>query len=670
MAGDRDHTGGKAKPAPDRDDPAEDLARLRRTCNALVRRLADREHELAGEIRRCREKAEALERELETLRGSRAWRAVTRLRRLDPRALMGRWGAGRRETGHAAGWHRDHRAAQYRARLAREGADAAAAQRLRERGQALKRAPLISVLLPVYRVDPAHLEAALESLRAQLYENWEACVVDDASGIDVARLCDAFDDPRVRVRRLSRNAGISAATNEAAAMAKGEYFAFLDHDDRLAPEALLEAALEIESSGADFVYTDEDYLDRSGERVYPHFKPDWSPDLLLSHNYVTHLVVVGRTLFERAGGLRSEYDGAQDYDFVLRATESAETIRHIPRVLYHWRTGEASTATNPGSKPDALERGRQAVEAALARRGRSGEVKNADVPYFYRVEYAVQGSPLVSIVVPFRDKADYLHCIVGDILSRSTYRDYEIIGISNQSAEPETFEAMRDLAGLDERVAFLEYNEPFNFAAIVNHGVRHCRGEHVVLLNNDIRLMTEDWIEALLGHSQHPETGAVGGKLYYPDGRVQHAGIIVGIGGYAGHSHKGFPAAHQGYFNRLQVTQNVSAVTGAFMMVEKKLFEEVGGFDAERFAIACNDVDFCLRLRERGYWNVFTPRAEARHVESASRGYEDTPEKQERYAAERARFAARHPRILEEGDPFYNPNLTQTGEDFSLEVAG
>jgi len=452
-------------------------------------------------------------------------------------------------------------------------------------------------------------------------------------------------------------------------MARGEYIAFMDHDDELVAEALLEVAAEINSSGADFIYSDEDYLDEDGRRVNPHFKPDYSPDLLLSHNYITHLVVVHRDLVQQTGALRSEFDGAQDYDFVLRATEQAERIRHIPKVLYHWRMSGASTSVNADSKPRALERGRLALNEALERRGREGlALVDPVAPHFYRARYAIRGNPLVSILIPFRDRADLLHCVIGDVLERTGYANFEVVGINNGSVEEESFAAMHDLAHLDERIRFTDYDFPFNFSAIMNHGAKSSSGEHMVFLNNDIRILNEEWLQAMLEHSQHEETGAVGGKLYYPDGRVQHAGIMIGIDGYAGHSHKGFPGDHQGYFNRLRVVQNVSAVTAAFMMIGRDVFDNVGGFDEESFAVACNDVDLCLRVRAQGLWNVFTPYAEGRHVESASRGYEDTPEKRARFAREKAVFAERHAAILEHGDPFYNPNLTRAAEDFSIRV--
>lgn len=640
----------------------DELTRLRRRNNSLQRRVQELETTSEIEIRRRDQRITQLETELEAIKQSRVWRNAERWRRWLPR----RGGAGSADGDQAP----HSREAQYRSYLdsqtitgTRHAALAAAAERL-------KRQSLISVVMPVYNVEPAFLEAAVDSVRRQIYERWELCLVDDASERnDLVKLLGRLDYGAVKVKRLSERMNIAGATNQAIDMATGEYLAFMDHDDELAPDALLEVATAINDRDPELLYTDEDGLDPAGRRVNPHFKPDFSPDLLLSHNYITHLVVMARGLVDRVGGLRTEYDGAQDYDFLLRATEQARAIHHIPKVLYHWRMSDTSTSVNAASKPLAAERGRLAVQDALARRGfNDAEVSCDSVPHFYRVRYSIKSKPLISIVIPFKDRPDLLHCVVGDILERSSYENYEIIGVSNNSSEPETSDAMADLSGLDERVHFVEHNVAFNFPALVNFGVEASRGEHVVLLNNDIRGFCEDWIEALLEHSQRPEIGAVGGKLYYPDGRVQHAGVIIGIDGYAGHAHKGFPGDHQGYFNRLRVVQNVSAVTGAFMMVARSVFQSVEGFDEQNFPIACNDVDFCLRLRERGLYNVFTPCAEACHIESASRGYEDSPEKNERFDAEKRRFRERHGWLIDHGDPFYNPNLSRDAEDFSLAV--
>ncbi|MBS1270165.1 MAG: Chondroitin synthase [Gammaproteobacteria bacterium] len=649
------------------------LKRLRRRNNLLVRQLQEIRDSLGVELHRNIENLEAVRREVSAMKQSRVWRTAIRLKKLDPRRflntfrLRGRPGVGVSP----AGPEMDCRALQYQSYLAAHALTGEKRRQLRERMCGLAGTPLISIVMPVYNAAPQALKSAVESVSRQIYECWELCLVDDASDSpETVEEIQSIDHPRVKTQTLRRHGDIAAATNAAIAMSSGEYIAFMDHDDELAPDALVEAVSIINDSDADFIYTDEDCLDEKGNRVKPHFKPDFSPDLLLSHNYITHLVVARRDLVERIGGLRSGFDGAQDYDFVLRATELAGTIRHIPKVLYHWRMSETSTSRVAASKPQAMERGRLAIKEAMAGRGgEEVEITHANVPYFYRTKYRIKGRPLVSILIPFKDKPELLHCIVGDIVEKSTYDNFEIVGISNNSTDPAVFEAMDDLSGMDDRVTFAEHNIPFSFSALVNYGARLCSGRHLVLLNNDIRISSPDWIEALLEHSQRADVGAVGGKLYYPDDRVQHAGVVVGIGGYAGHSHKGFPGRHQGYFNRLQVVQNVSAVTGAFMMVKLDLYRRVGGFDETQFPVACNDVDFCLRLRESGLWNVFTPYAQAYHIESASRGYEDTPDKEERFAGERKRFTERHGWIMENGDPFYNPNLSHTRQDFSLRVS-
>jgi len=641
---------------------SDELARLRRRSNALQRRVQELETALDVEARRRDQRIAHLEAELEAIKQSRVWRNAERWRRWLPRRAATRPADSARTS--------SSREARYRRYLEAQAITGDRRAELAAAAERLARQPLISIVMPVYNVEPAFLEAAVDSVRRQIYAHWELCLVDDASErADLAGLLERLDMPPIKVRRLSQRMNIAGATNQAIDMAGGEYLAFLDHDDKLSPDALLEVAVAINEQDPELLYSDEDGIDPCGRRVNPHFKPDFSPDLLLSHNYITHLVVVSRALLERVGGLRGEFDGAQDYDFLLRATEQARSIYHIPKVLYHWRMSETSTSVNAASKPLAAERGRLAVQAALARRGfDDADVSCDSVPHFYRARYPIRARPLVSIVIPFRDRPGLLHCVIGDILERSSYEHFEVVGVSNHSSEAETFDAMADLSGLDDRVRFVEHDVAFNFPALVNFGVAAGQGEHVVLLNNDIRGFCEGWIEALLEHSQRPEIGAVGGKLYYPDGRVQHAGVIIGIDGYAGHAHKGFPAEHQGYFNRLRVVRNVSALTGAFMMVERSLYQSVNGFDEQTFPVACNDVDFCLRLSERGVRNVFTPHAEARHIESASRGYEDTPEKRERFTAEKRRFRARHGGLLERGDPYYNPNLTLEAEDFALAV--
>lgn len=654
-------------------DRRDDLARLRRENNRLRRELAEQQRLMSNASARADEVETRLRREVADIKHSRAWQTALLLiqaRRRLTAAGIREWLQTKPAAAADDAPGDDLRARRYQAFVAGHALTAARRRRIEEALAAMKARPLMSIVIPVYNVEPAFLNAAVNSVRGQIYPDWELCVVDDASTrADTVKALDELDDERIRMARLGENLDIAGATDHGISMTRGDYVLFLDHDDQLAADALAEVALEIERSGADFIYTDEDYIDAGGRRGNPHFKPDFSPDLLLSHNYITHLVAVKRDLLERIGGLRSDFDGAQDYDFVLRATEQAQRIGHIPRVLYHWRMSETSTSVNAGSKPRALERGRLALNEALTRRGREGvAVVDPVAPHFYRVRYTLRTRPRISILIPFRDQPDLLHCAVGDILELSTYDNYEILGIDNGSDQEATRDAIRDLAAMDDRVRFIDYDRPFSFSAVMNHGAAASAGEHLVFLNNDVRVITAEWLEAMLEHSQRDDVGAVGGKLYYPDGRVQHAGIIVGIGGYAGHAHKGFAGDHQGYFNRLRVIQNVSAVTGAFMMIGRVKFDAVGGFDEDNFAVACNDVDLCLRLRAHGLWNIFTPYAEGFHIESASRGYEDSPEKRQRFAGESARFAERHHDILERGDPFYNPNLTVEAEDFSVRV--
>jgi glycosyltransferase involved in cell wall biosynthesis len=537
-----------------------------------------------------------------------------------------------------------------------------------EPGDSFRFSPLISIVTPVYNVEEKYLRACIDSVVNQAYENWEICLVDDGSSKPhVRRVLEEYagSDHRIRVRFLPENQGISGATNEAAGMARGEYIGFLDNDDELTRDALLEVVRRLNLEEADIVYSDECFIDAGGGFVDAHHKPDFSADMLMCHNYITHFLVMRRELFDRVGGLSTECDGAQDYDLVLKAAEQTDRIAHIPRILYRWRTLETSTSSDPAAKSYADSAGRKALQDALARKKIEAEVLPGNLPFYYRVRRRIEGTPLVSVIIPFCDQPDYLRRCIESIRERTAYGNFEVIGISNNSRDDRTRELMRKIAAEDSRFTFTEYNRPFNFSAINNHGVEMARGDHVVFMNNDIEVLNGDWLEALLEHSQRPEVGAVGAKLYYGDDRVQHAGIILGIGGFAGHSHRFMAKDSPGYFNRLNCTQNVSAVTAALLMVKKSLFEEAGGFDEEKFGVALNDVDFCLKLREKGYVNIFTPYCEARHYESVSRGYEDTPEKKERFLRELSSFKEKWSNILNAGDPYYNRNLTLIGEDFA-----
>jgi GT2 family glycosyltransferase len=441
----------------------------------------------------------------------------------------------------------------------------------------------------------------------------------------------------------------------------------MDNDDEITPDALYEMVKAINLYDPDFIYSDEDFVSTDDVYTNPHFKPDWSPDLLLSHNYITHFTCFKRTLLDVAGYFDSRFDGAQDYDLFLRMTEKTEKIHHIPKVLYHWRMIEGSTSADSEAKPEAIEHGRKALEEALFRKKIDATVEHGNLNHYFRVRYRIKEKPLVSIIIPFKDKPELLAMSVNSVLDRSSYENYEIIGISNNSEDPKVFELMKELTAKDPRVKFYEYNTEFNYADINNHAVNtYAKGEHILLLNNDIEVIAADWIEAMLEHSQRKEVGCVGAKLYFPNDTIQHAGIIIGLGGYAGHSHKMYPRESAGYFNRLMVVQDLSAVTAACLMIKKRIYQEINGMDEIKFKVAYNDVDFCLRVREKGYLNIFTPYAEMYHHESVSRGYETTPEKIARFTTEKEALFERHPEILTNGDPYYNPNLCHDKEDFSL----
>ena len=528
--------------------------------------------------------------------------------------------------------------------------------------------PLMSIIIPVYNVDPKWLEKAILSVKNQWYENWEINIADDAStNTATVDFLKTLDHPRINIKFLKENGNISKASNEALNLAKGEYIVLMDHDDEITPDALYEVVKTINKTGADFIYSDEDKLDMDGKYCDPHFKPDFSPDMFLSQNYLSHLGVIKKSLVTKVKGWTLGLEGSQDYDLYLKVLEYTDRIIHIPKVLYHWRMVPGSTAAQFDDKSYAQEAGRKAVINALARRKVAVKsVENGIDPGTYRIKYKILNEPLVSIVIPFKDKPELLYMCVSSILEKSTYQNYEIIGISNNSEEKDTFAMMESLQDLDKRIHFYEYNKAFNYSAINNYAVSHyVNGKHVLLLNNDIEIITPEWIEELLMFSQRDDVGVVGAKLYYPNDTIQHAGVIIGIGGVAGHSHKHFPRNSHGYFSRLNIPQNLSAVTAACLMVKKKIYEDLGGLNEKELKIAFNDVDFCLRAREMGYLNVFTPYCEAYHHESISRGAEDTPEKKARFNMECSYMKKRHRDIINR-DIYYNKNLTVEHENFSL----
>ncbi len=472
---------------------------------------------------------------------------------------------------------------------------------------------------------------------------------------------------RVKLALRAENGHIAAASNSALALATGEYVALLDHDDVLAPDALFHVALTVNRyPDADVLYSDEDKIDEDGHRSEPYFKPDWSPDSLLARMYTGHLAVFRRSLVTELGGFRLGFEGSQDYDLVLRATERTDRIRHIPRVLYHWRIHPASTASSAASKDYAYEAGRRALEEALARRGEPGRVEQLAQPGSYVVRYALRRPDKISIIVPTRDHGDDVERCLASIFARPTYPDFEVVLVDNGSTDAASLATFARWSAAEPRVRVLRYDVPFNFAAINNFAARRSDGAYLLFLNNDTRVVTPDWLEALAEQAQRPSIGAAGAKLLYPDGTIQHAGVVTGIGGTAGHVHKRADGGAGGYFNILRTVNNYSALTGACLMVRREAFERAGGFD-EALGIAFNDVDLCLKLRALGLYNVYLPHVVLVHDESRSRGYEDTADKQARYAREAGIMQERW-HVERHNDPHYSPHLTLEAEDFSLRL--
>ncbi|MGL6076424.1 MAG: glycosyltransferase family 2 protein [Fimbriiglobus sp.] len=544
-----------------------------------------------------------------------------------------------------------------------------ASELARQRAHRFSRAIKLSIVVPVYNPPPAYLEALIQSVVAQTYSDWELCLADAGTSPEVWNLLStwASRDARIRVQTLPENLGIAGNTNAAIALATGDYVSFADHDDTLAPFALYEVARLIhDQPETDFLYSDEDKLDTANERCEPYFKPDWSPETLLSRNYICHLTTLKRSLLTELGGIRTGFDGAQDYDLVLRASERAKRIVHIPQVLYHWRMHAQSTASNKSSKNYAFESGKRALTEHLARVGVDATVIDGPTLGMYHVIYQLRTQPLVTVIIPNHDHPEMLaRCVQS--LSKSSYANYELLIVENGSKRPETF-AYYETLKPEPHVRILTWSQPFNYAAVNNFAAREAKGELLLFLNNDIEAINPDWLESLVKYAVQPGVGAVGAKLYYADDTIQHAGIVVGLGGIAGHTHLHYPRTAPGHNQRLSFTQNVAAVTGACLLTPKRVFEEVGGFD-EGFVLAFNDVDLCLQILTRGYRIVWTPEAELYHLESKTRGYEDTDEKQKRFKREIDLFASKWADFLKKGDPYYSPHFRLDRADFALNAS-
>lgn len=520
--------------------------------------------------------------------------------------------------------------------------------------------PTVSLLLPVYNTREDYLRKALDSVLNQYYSNWELCISDDASTAPrVRQILNEYSarDERIKVVFSQSNGGIAKASNGALALATGEFVGLLDHDDQLTPDALYEVAATLQEVAADLIYSDEDRLDSNGLRVEPAFKPAWSPDLLLSCMYLAHFCVYRRSIVDRIGGFREGFDGSQDYDLALRFTEASSRIAHIPKILYHWRKVPSSASAMPGAQSSVIEAGKRALTEALDRRGITGEVESERFFGFYRVRRKVSGSQRVSVIIPTRDGLRNLRRSVHSVESKTDYNDYEIIIVDNSSRK----QAMLDyLNRSPHRV--IRHEGEFNFSRLNNLAAREACGDYLLFLNDDTEVINKEWMTAMVEQSARPEVGAVGAKLLYRDARLQHAGIILGVRGAAGHAHRyvdGFSG--RGYLNYPNVIRNYSAVTAACLMTRRELFDKSGGFDEEALAVSYNDVDYCLRLRAAGYLIVFTPYALIYHDESATRGLNLYPKAD-------ACIISRWQSAIA-SDYYYNPNLTLDKEDFSMDYS-
>lgn len=538
----------------------------------------------------------------------------------------------------------------------------------KQRQKIWKETPIFSIVVPAYRTPVLFLEQMIESVRSQTYPFWELCIAN-ASPEDeqMAEVIQRYIqmDQRIHVKNLDENLGIAENTNEAFSMASGAFVGLLDHDDLLAPQALYRMREILEKKQAEVFYTDEDKVTTDlSEHFQPHFKPDFNLDLLRSNNYITHFFVAKTELVRKVGGFRREYDGAQDYDFIFRCVEQAEEIYHIPEILYHWRTHKESTSDNPVSKMYAFEAGKRAIEGNLERCGVQAVVSHTKDLGFYQVEYPVQGSPLVSVLIPNKDQKESLKKCLDSVFEKTTYSNYEIIIIENNSTESETFAYYRELQKRSN-VKVITWKEGFNYSAINNFGEKEASGDYLLFLNNDVEVINPRWMEEMLGNCQRPEVGITGAKLYYPDDTIQHAGTIIGIGGIAGHAFLNMPRSRTGYLHKASIQMDLSAVTAACMMMKRSVFEQLGGFE-ERLTVAFNDVDLCLRTVQAGYLVVYNPEVELYHYESKSRGSEDNEEKVRRFQSEIEFMRTRWITILKEGDPNYNKNLTLSKWNYSL----
>ena len=548
-----------------------------------------------------------------------------------------------------------------------------AEERRREEETVFPREIKISVLVPLYNTPEKFLREMIDSVVTQTYKNWELCLADgsDDKHTDVGRICQEYieKDSRIKYQKIEKNLGISGNTNVCFSMATGNFIGLFDHDDVMHPSLLFECVKTVCEKDADYVYTDEATFTSPNldDLIVLHFKPDYSPDNLRANNYICHFSMFDADLLKKTGLFRPEYDGSQDHDMILRLTEEAKHVCHIPKILYYWRSHPNSVAADIGAKTYAIDAAKRAVHDHMRDYyGIEVEVESTRAfPTIFQIKYPINGEPLISIVIPNKDHVEDLRRCITSIEKKSTWKNYEIVVVENNSVEQSIRDYYKELES-DPKVKIVTYEGGFNYSRINNVGVKETKGEYLLFLNNDTEVISPDWMEQLLMYAQRKDVGAVGAKLYYADNTIQHAGVVIGLGAHrsAGHTHYKMPREHLGYMGRLCYAQDVTAVTGACLMVKKSIYEEVDGLD-ESFPIPLNDVDLCLKIREKGYLNIFTPFAELYHYESKTRGMEEG-EKLRRYERECAHFRDKWKEQLDAGDPYYNPNFSLDYSDFTL----
>ena len=548
-----------------------------------------------------------------------------------------------------------------------------AEERRREEETVFPREIKISVLVPLYNTPEKFLREMIDSVVTQTYKNWELCLADgsDDKHTDVGRICQEYieKDSRIKYQKIEKNLGISGNTNVCFSMATGNFIGLFDHDDVMHPSLLFECVKTVCEKDADYVYTDEATFTSPNldDLIVLHFKPDYSPDNLRANNYICHFSMFDADLLKKTGLFRPEYDGSQDHDMILRLTEEAKHVCHIQKILYYWRSHPNSVAADIGAKTYAIDAAKRAVHDHMRDYyGIEVEVESTRAfPTIFQIKYPINGEPLISIVIPNKDHVEDLRRCITSIEKKSTWKNYEIVVVENNSVEQSIRDYYKELES-DPKVKIVTYEGGFNYSRINNVGVKETKGEYLLFLNNDTEVISPDWMEQLLMYAQRKDVGAVGAKLYYADNTIQHAGVVIGLGAHrsAGHTHYKMPREHLGYMGRLCYAQDVTAVTGACLMVKKSIYEEVDGLD-ESFTISLNDVDLCLKIREKGYLNIFTPFAELYHYESKTRGMEEG-EKLRRYERECAHFRDKWKEQLDAGDPYYNPNFSLDYSDFTL----